>query len=77
MDLTSFLTDTVGPDNLVQDMFITHERWGSNSNPLLYGHLHYPLPGDIDNPLNEDAADKIRDYRTDYNNRSSNSISFV
>ena len=28
-------------------------------------------------PLNEAAADKIRDYRADYNNRPSNAISFM
>jgi hypothetical protein len=38
-------------------------------------------PNDIDGPLNEAAADKIRQYRatcrTDYNNRTSNAISFM
>jgi len=72
----AFLADAAGPDNLVQDMCIAHERWGSSSNPLLNGHVHYPLPADIDKPLNEAAADKIRDYRAHYNNRPSNSISF-
>ena len=43
----------------------------------LNGHLHYPAPADIDKPLNEAAADKIRDYRADYNNRPSYSISFM
>ena len=33
----------------------------------------YPRP-DIDRPLNEAAADKIRDYRDDYNNRPSNDL---
>ena len=28
-------------------------------------------------PLNESAADKIRDYRADYNNRPPNAISFM
>jgi hypothetical protein len=39
------------------------------------GHLHYP--NDIDRPLNETSADKIRSYRTDYNNRALNTISFI
>ena len=43
--------------------------------PILNGHLHYP--DDIDRPLNESTVDKIRDYRADYNNRPSNSISFM
>ena len=33
-------------------------------------HLHYPAPADIDKPINEAAAVKIRDYRADYNNRT-------
>jgi hypothetical protein len=39
------------------------------------GHLHYP--NDLDRSLNEVAADKIRGYHTDYNNRPSNDISFM
>jgi hypothetical protein len=35
------------------------------SNPVLNGNLHYPLPSDVDKPINEAAADKIRDYRAD------------
>jgi hypothetical protein len=56
-------------------MRLTHERFGSSSNPSLNGQ--HPPPDDIDQPLNEAAADKIRDYRVDYNNRPSNSISFM
>ena len=37
----------------------------------------YPAPADIDNLLNEAAAAKILDYRADYNNRLSDSISFM
>ena len=55
------------------DLYLTHERFGSTSNPSLNGHLHYPDPADIDKPLNEADADKIRDYGADYNNRNSNS----
>jgi hypothetical protein len=43
-----------------------HERLGSSCEPSLDGHLHYP---DVDRTLNETAADKIRQYRADYNNR--------
>ena len=50
---------------------------GEVSNPSLNGQLHYPPPADIDRPLNEAAADKIRDYRADDNNRPANAISFV
>ena len=37
--------------------------------------LHYPH--DLDRLLNEAAADKIRQYHTDYNNRPSHPISFM
>jgi hypothetical protein len=55
-----------GPVPLVLDLRITHERWGSNSDPSINGHLHYT--NDIDRLLNETVTDKIRIYRTDYNN---------
>jgi hypothetical protein len=60
---------------LVLDLHITHERFGSSSDPSINGHLHYP--NDLDRPLNEAVADKIRAYRADYNNRPSNAISFM
>ncbi len=56
------------------DLCIAHERWGSRSNPILNGHLHYPT--DIDRTLHE-HADKILQYRPDYSNRPSHSISFM
>ncbi len=34
-------------------------------------------PNDLDSPLNETTPDKIRQYRSDYNNRPSNDISFI
>jgi hypothetical protein len=61
--------------SLVLDLHITHESWGSTSDPSINGHLHYP--NDLDWPLNESVSDKIRSYRTDYNNRPSNAISFM
>ena len=65
----------MGPVTLVLDLCIAHERWGSNSNPSLNGHLHYP--DDIDRTLNEVAADKVLKYRADYNNRPSHVIAFM
>jgi hypothetical protein len=59
----------------VLDLRIAHERFGSTSDPSINGRLHYP--NDLDGPLNEAAADKIRQYRADYNNRPSNAISFM
>ena len=51
------------PVPLVLDLRITHERYGSSSDPSLNGHLHYP--DDIDRSQNEAAADKIRKYVAD------------
>jgi hypothetical protein len=77
IQLAAYLADAAGPVPLVLDLRIAHESWGSSSKPLLNGQLHYPRPDHIDRPLNTAAADKIRDYRADYNNHPSNSISFI
>ncbi len=61
--------------SLVLDLLIVHERWGSNTDPTLNGHLHHP--NDLDKPLNEAASDKIRKYHTDYNNNPPNTTSFI
>ena len=60
---------------LVLDLRITHDRWGSSSDPSINGHLHYP--NDVDRSLNEAAADKIRKYRADYNNNPPSSVAFM
>ena len=57
------------------DPRLAHERWGSSADPNLNGNLHYP--NDKDRSLNEAAANKIRKYRADYNNRPPNAISFM
>jgi hypothetical protein len=64
--LSAYLADAAGPVNLVLDLRLTHERFGSSSNPSLNSHLHYPAPADIDKLLNEAATDKIRYYRAGY-----------
>ena len=61
--MDGYLANESGPVPLVMDLHIAHERWGSSSDPNLNGHLHYP--NDIDRPLNEAVADKIRKYRSD------------
>ena len=61
IQIVTYLPDASGPVSLVLDLLIVHECWGSSSNPLLNGSLHYPYPTDIDRPLNEAAADKIRE----------------
>jgi hypothetical protein len=65
----------VGTVLLVLDLRIAHERWGSRTDATLNGHLYYP--NDLDKPLNEAAADKIRKYRADYNNNPPNAISII
>jgi hypothetical protein len=75
IELAGYLANAAGPVPLVLDLRIAHDRRGSSSDPSINGHLHYP--NDVDRPLNEAAADKIRAYRADYNNRPSNAISFV
>ena len=60
---------------LVLDLRLAHERWGSSADPNLNGNLHYP--NDKDRSLNEEASNKIRKYRADYNNRPPNAISFM
>jgi hypothetical protein len=59
----------------VLDLRIVHEIFGSSSDPSLNGNLHYP--NDIDRSLNVDTADKIRKYRTDYNNNPPDTVSFM
>ncbi len=65
----------MGPVPLVLDLHITHDRFVSSSDPSLNGHLHYP--DDIDKSLNETASDKIRKWRSDYNNNPPTSVSFM
>ena len=50
-----------------------HKRFETGST--VNGHLHYPA--DQDRSLNETAADKVLQYRTDYNNRPSHVIYFM
>jgi hypothetical protein len=60
---------------LVLDLRIAHDRVGTSADPTLNGHLKYP--NNLDQSLNDAAADKIRKYRGDYNNRSPSAVSFI
>ena len=60
---------------LVLDLRIAHDRWGNSSDPSINGHLHYP--NDMDRSLNESVTDKIRKYRTDYNNNTPSCVCFM
>jgi hypothetical protein len=48
---------------------------GSSADPTLNGHLKYP--NNLDQSLNDAAADKIRKYRADYNNSLPSAVSFI
>ena len=58
IELAGYLANAAGPVPLVLDLRIAHERWGSSSDPIINGNLHYP--NDVDRSLNDAAADKIR-----------------
>jgi hypothetical protein len=73
--LPGYLANETGPVSLVLDLRITHDRFGSSSDPNLNGNLHYP--NNIDRSLNESADDKIRKYRADYNNNPPKTVSFM
>jgi hypothetical protein len=75
IELAANLANAGGPVPLVLDLRIAHERFGSSSDPSINGHLHYP--NDLDGPLNEAAADKIRQFSADYKNRPCNAASFM
>jgi hypothetical protein len=65
----------MGPVSLVLDLRIAHDRVGSSVDPTLNGHLKYP--NNLDQSLNDAAADTIRKYRADYNNRPPSAVSFI
>ncbi len=75
IEFAGYLENETDPVPLVMDLRITHDTWGSSSDPSINGHLHYP--NDIDRSLNETATDKIRKYRVDYNNNPPSSVTFM
>jgi hypothetical protein len=76
IELAGYLANESGPVPLVLDLRITHDlRVGSSTDPTLNGHLRYP--DNLNQSLNDAAADKIRKYRADYNNRSPSVVSFM
>ena len=60
---------------LVLDLRIAHDRVGSSTDPTLNGHLRHP--NNLDQSLNDEAADKIRKYHADYNNNPPNTVAFM
>jgi hypothetical protein len=75
IELAGYLANAADPVPLVLDLRIAHDRMGSSTDPSLNGHLKYP--NNLDQSLNDAVADKIRKYRTDYNNRSPSVVSFM
>jgi hypothetical protein len=75
IELAAYLANEAGPVPLVLDLRIAHDRVGSSTDPTLNGHLKYP--SNLDQSLNDAAADKIRKYRADYNNRPPSAVSFM
>ena len=52
--------------------------WGEDASNVVVAVIPVQnYPTDIDRTLNEDAVDKILQYRDDYNNRPSHTISFM
>ena len=41
IELAGYLVNTTGPVPLVMDLHVTHDRFGSTSDPSINGHLHY------------------------------------
>jgi hypothetical protein len=75
IELVGYLGNESDPVPLVVDLRIAHDRVGSSTDPTLNGHLRYP--NNLDQSLNDTVADKIRKYRTDYNNRPPSAVSFM
>ncbi len=75
IELAGYLANEADPVSLVLDLLIAHDRVGSSTDPTLNGHLRYP--NKLDQSLNDAAADKIRKYRADYNNRPPSAVSFI
>ena len=73
IELAAYLADAAGPVNLV---LIAHDVGGLALTLCLTGT--YPFPADIDTePLHDAVAEKIREYRADYDNCPSHSISYM
>ena len=75
VELAGYLANAAGPVPLVLDLRIAHDRVGSSTDPTLDAQLRYP--NNLDQSLNDAAADKVRKYRADYNNNPPNTVSFM
>jgi hypothetical protein len=75
IELAGYPANETGLVPLVLDLRIAHHRVGSSADPTLNGYLKYP--NNVDQSLNDAAADKIRKYPADYNNRPPSAVSFM
>jgi hypothetical protein len=75
IELAGYLANAAGPVPLVLDLRVAHYRVGSSADPALNGHLR--CPNNLDQSLNDAAADKIRRYRADYNNNPPRGVGFM
>ncbi len=75
IELVGYLTNVTGPVPLVLDLCVAHDRVVSSAEPAFNGHLRYP--NNLDQSLNDAAADKIRRYRADYNNNPPRDVGFM
>ncbi len=75
VELAGYLANATDPVPLVMDLRISHDRVRSSTDPTLNGQLRYP--NNLDQSLNDAAADKVRKYRADYNMNPPNGVSFM
>jgi len=69
VEILNYLQDAAGSRNLVFDLAVTHDRYGSSAQPHHNGLLTHPQ--DLDAPLHVAARKKINNYRDQYaNNRN-------
>ncbi len=75
IELVEYLENAAGPVPLVLDLRVGHDRVTSSTDPVLNGHLRYPK--NLDQSLNDAVADKIRQYRADYNFNPPRGVGFM
>jgi hypothetical protein len=73
VEVRSYLRDQAGSRNLVFDLSITHDRFGSNSHVQQNGSLSHPQ--DLDGPICVAAQRKTNAYRQTY--ADNQNISFL
>jgi hypothetical protein len=73
VEIRSYLQDAAGRRNLVFDLSMTHDRFGSSSHVQQNSLLSHPQ--DLDAPLRLAAQRKINDYRQQY--AENQNISFL